>query len=186
MMKKIYSILLITVMCFSMWACSSKEDEQADSVKALSAFSSFPDTIAEFSTIDLEGNTVTNDIFSKYDLTVVNFWGTYCSPCIEELPELADWAESMPDNVQIVGVVVDVESEDSDEYTAAQEIVDKTEAKYQHLLAAGDLDDIVSEIVGVPTTFFVDRDGNMVGDPIVGSDIDGYKQFVEEYLDGQK
>lgn len=186
-MKKIFLVLLIIVLCSSLWACNSKkEEEQTDATKALSAFSTFPDAISEFSTIDLEGNTITNDIFSEADLTIVNFWGTYCNPCINELPELAKWSESMPDNVQIIGIIVDVESEDSDAYPIAQQIVDETGATYPHLLATEEFDNIIGEIVGIPTTFFVDKDGTIIGDPIVGSDIDGYKQFVEEYLNGQK
>lgn len=188
-MKKIISILIIAVLCSSIWACSSKEEkeeEQTDSVQALSKFSSFPDSMSGFSAVDLEGNAVTNDIFSQADLTVVNFWGTYCGPCINEMPGLAEWAESMPDNVQLIGIVVDAASEDSDEYAAAQLIVDETGVKYENLVVTEGLEDIIGELIGVPTTFFVDRDGNIVGDPIVGANINGYKQTVEEYLDGQE
>ena len=81
---------------------------------------SFPSAVNVFSTTDLEGNTVTNDIFSQADLTVVNFWGTFCNPCINEMPELAKWNEEMPDNVQMLGTIVDVETVDSDEYALAQ------------------------------------------------------------------
>lgn len=86
---------------------------------------SFPSAVNVFSTTDLEGNTVTNDIFSQADLTVVNFWGTFCNPCINEMPELAKWNEEMPDNVQMLGTIVDVETVDSDEYALAQQIVEK-------------------------------------------------------------
>lgn len=86
---------------------------------------SFPSAVNVFSTTDLKGNTVTNDIFSQADLTVVNFWGTFCNPCINEMPELAKWNEEMPDNVQMLGAIVDVETVDSDEYALAQQIVEK-------------------------------------------------------------
>ena len=66
-----------------------------------------------------------NDILSQADLTVVNFWGTFCNPCINEMPELAKWNEEMPDNVQMLGAIVDVETVDSDEYALAQQIVEK-------------------------------------------------------------
>ena len=49
-------------------------------------------------------------------------------------------------------------------------------------MAAGEFDDIIYELIGVPTTIFVDKEGNIVGDPIVGADVDGYKAFVEEYM----
>ena len=188
-MRRFFSAALIVVLCICMGACSSKKEEQekqTKTAKALAAFSSFPDTMPEFSTVDLEGNMVTNDLFSQADLTVVNFWATYCNPCIDELPKLAEWSETMSENVQLVGIVTDIGSEDSEEYAAAQQIVEKTEAGYQHLLPGNEFNDIIGQLVGVPTTFFVDKEGNIVGDPIVGADVTGYKKFVEEYFDGQE
>ena len=100
-MKKLCSILLITALCVSMVACGSKSKEkrQVNSIgTTMGNNASFPSAVNVFSTTDLEGNTVTNDIFSQADLTVVNFWGTFCNPCINEMPELAKWNEEMPDN----------------------------------------------------------------------------------------
>ena len=91
-MKKLCSILLITALCVSLVACGSKNKEkrQVNSiVTTMGNNASFPSAVNVFSTTDLEGNTVTNDIFSQADLTVVNFWGTFCNPCINEMPELA-------------------------------------------------------------------------------------------------
>ena len=85
-MKKLCSILLITAICVSMVACGSKNKEkrQVNSiVTTMGNNASFPSAVNVFSTTDLEGNTVTNDIFSQADLTVVNFWGTFCNPCID-------------------------------------------------------------------------------------------------------
>lgn len=73
-----------------------------------------PDKIPAFKAKDLDGNEVTDSIFKEKDLTVVNIWGTFCTPCVEEMPELGEWAKEMPDNVQIVGLVCDIES-DNDE-----------------------------------------------------------------------
>ncbi len=183
-MKKIFSVCLVTVLCSLLWACTPKNGGQADQAEDLPEGSSSADTVSEFAAVDLEGNTVTNEIFSQADLTVVNFWGTYCTPCINEMPELAEWSESMPDHVQIIGVIVDAGSEASEEYAAAQEIAEKTGVKYPNLAVEEGLDDLMSEIVGVPTTFFIDKDGNIVGEPVLGADVDGYKQIVEEYING--
>ncbi|MDO4313479.1 MAG: TlpA disulfide reductase family protein [Eubacteriales bacterium] len=188
-MKKIVSVILIIVLCLGMSACSSKETEkesETEAAKGLSAVSSFPESVPAFSTVDLEGNTVTNDIFSQAELTVINFWATFCNPCINEMPELEDWAKDMPEGVQIIGIIVDVSSQDSDEYAAALQIVEKTGVTYQNLLPTEEFDDIIGELVGVPTTFFVDRDGAIVGEPIIGANVEGYKQYVEDYFDEQK
>ncbi|WP_235839091.1 TlpA family protein disulfide reductase [Clostridium sp. Marseille-P2415] len=139
-----------------------------------------------FTAKDLNGNTVTESIFAKKDLTVVNIWGTFCGPCIEEMPELGKWAKSMPDNVQIVGLVSDIDGDSDKKYhDLAVDIVTKANADFTQIIANDDFKDLMSGIVGVPTTFFVDKEGNVVGDPIVGDDIEGYKKFVEEYLNEQ-
>lgn len=191
MTKRFTSIFLTAVLCVSLCACSTEDDKSTNtqgdnSAKAMSSVSSFPDTMPEFSVTDLDGNTVTNDIFSQVDLTVVNFWGTFCGPCISEMPELGEWSKSMPDNVQMIGIITDVESEDSQEYADAQHFIEQTGANYVHLPVSGDFSELLEHIVGVPTTIFVDKEGNIVGDPIIGVNVEGYKNFVEEYLDGQQ
>lgn len=139
-----------------------------------------------FTTKDLEGNTVTESIFAEKDLTVVNIWGTFCPPCIEEMPELGAWAEEMPDNVQIVGLIVDIAGDDDKEHRdMAVTITEKAGADFLQIIANNDFAEILQGVVGVPTTLFVDKDGNLVGEPVVGAYVDGYKQFVEDYLSGQ-
>lgn len=134
-----------------------------------------------FTTMDLEGNVVTDDIFSQKDLTIVNVWGTYCGPCINEMPELGEWAKELPENVQLIGLVCDGYG---NEDTAAL-IVEQTGADYLQLIANEDFLGLFETIVGVPTTYFVDKDGNIVGEPIIGAYVDGYKNFVEGYFNGQ-
>ncbi|MGN6711178.1 TlpA family protein disulfide reductase [Anaerocolumna jejuensis] len=136
-----------------------------------------------FTAKDLNGNTVTESIFAKKDLTVVNVWGTFCGPCIEEMPELGEWAKSMPDNVQIVGLITDIDGDsDKKHHDLAVQIVSKAKAEFTQIIGNDDLKDLLSGIIGVPTTFFVDKEGNIIGDPIVGADIDSYIKFVEEYF----
>lgn len=180
--KKNFLVVLVVMLCLSMSGCIQHNTTSTTAGKALSAFSSFPTEIATFSTVDLDGNPVDNEIFSKADLTVVNFWGTYCNPCINELPDLGKWSKSMDDNVQMVGIVVDAKSFESDECTTAKEIRKKTGATYTHLIAGSEFDEIIDELVGVPTTFLVDKDGKIVGEPIVGADVDGYKKAVKAYF----
>lgn len=136
----------------------------------------------KFETEDLDGNIITNDIFSQYKLTVVNVWGTFCGPCIDEMPELAQWSEEMPKDVQIIGLVGDIAGkEDTEHLELARQIVKKAKVDFTNLIANEDFVDIMDGIIGFPTTFFVDQNGNMVGEPIVGADIECYKAFVEEY-----
>lgn len=186
-MRKLTILFLGFLLCFCICACGQKKDEDREEKKAVTESlpeeSGVSEAMPAFSVKDLEGNTVTNEIFSEADITVVNFWATYCSPCINEMPELNEWSESMPDNVQIIGVAADVPSEDSDQYALAQQVVEKTGVKFVNLLAGEEFNPVIREIVGVPTTFFVDSEGKFVGSPIVGADVAGYKNFVEGYLD---
>lgn len=140
-----------------------------------------------FTTTDLGGNTVTNVLFSGKDLTVVNVWATYCGPCIDEMDELAAWSASMPENVQLVGLVSDLYSlEDTETLDTAQMICEATGAdSYLHLVPSQDFYPLMSTVVAVPTTFFVDSTGALVGEPIVGANVSGCMAFVEEYLNAQ-
>lgn len=141
------------------------------------------DQMPEFHTIDLDGNAVTNALFSQKELTVVNVWGTFCYPCIEEMPQLAKWSREMPENVQLIGLVTDIEGEgDQKHRDLAKDIVRRAGAEFPQLIANEDFTEWMKGIVGVPTTFFVDKNGQIVGEPIVGADVDGYQKFVEEYF----
>ncbi len=137
----------------------------------------------DFRSEDLFGNLITNEIFTEAELTVVNVWGTFCGPCIEEMPELAGWSGEMPENVQIVGIVGDIEGkEDTEHLELAKAIVEKAGVSFVNMIASDDLKELMSGVVGFPTTFFVDREGNIVGEPVVGADVVAYKAFVEEYV----
>ena len=193
-MKKISALCLAGMLCLGLWACSSSEDgssegssssDSSGTTKQESSENGFPVNMPEFSTTDIDGNKVTNDIFADYDLTVVNFWATYCNPCIDELPELAEWKKELPDNVNLIGLLVDVDEKGSDQYKLAEKIIKETGADYQHLLATEEFDDMISDLVGVPTTFFVDSTGKIIGEPFAGADVDAYKQTVEDYLNGK-
>ena len=193
-MKKISALCLAGMLCLGLWACSSSEDSSSEdssssdlsgTTKQETSENGFPVNMPEFSTTDMDGNKVTNDIFADYDLTVVNFWATYCNPCIDELPELAEWKKELPDNVNLIGLLVDVDEKGSDQYKLAEKIIKETGADYQHLIATEEFDDMISNLVGVPTTFFVDSTGKIIGEPFAGADVSAYKQTVEDYLNGK-
>ncbi len=124
-----------------------------------------------FSGQDLEGNTVSSEIFSSSKLTMINVWATYCNPCLREMPELGELAvDYSPEEFQIIGVISDVE-EDSEEKMKdyAADLVAKTGADYTHLLLNESLYfSLLTEVSAVPTTFFFDSEGNLLN-TIVGS-----------------
>ena len=153
----------------------AESDSSSDDIEV------FPD----FTATDLEGNTITQEIFAEADITVVNIWATYCSPCIEEIPELADWYEEMPDNVQIIGIAADIENEtDESMIRDAEDIIDAAGAEYTNLIPCDGLSSLLDSIPGYPTTYFVDSDGDIVDEPVYGSNVSAYQYIVEQYLDG--
>lgn len=159
-----------------------EDNGQEDDQTAQEESTKFP----AFTAVDLEGNTVTEGIFAQKDLTVLNIWGTFCNPCVGEMPELGEWAKEMPDNVQMVGLIIDINGEEDTEHRdLAVDITSNAGADFTQIIANQDFAPVLKDVLGVPTTMFIDKDGNIVGDSILGADVDGYKKFVEDYFSGQ-
>lgn len=101
---------------------------------------------------------------------MVNIWGTFCGPCIREMPDLGELSREYADKgFQMVGIISDV-SQPEDE--TALEIVDKTEADYTHLVIPDDANmqyRILRNAQVVPTTIFLDKNGNQVGETYPGA-----------------
>ncbi|HAK68510.1 MAG TPA: hypothetical protein DCM57_02495, partial [Treponema sp.] len=142
-----------------------------------------PSALPKFTSVDIEGNKADNSLFAEKDLTVLNIWGTFCGPCIQEMPELARWEKELPENVQIVGLVCDVNSEnDSEGISDAKTILQDAGATFTNIIATDSLNSFLTGVQFVPTTIFVDSKGNVVGDPIVGANMNAYKEAVKSYL----
>jgi len=161
----------------------AKESEKAaESGEKTEDFTVSEDALS-FTAKNLNLEDVDDSIFKDKDLTVLNIWGTFCGPCIQEMPELGEWQRSLPDNVQIIGLVADVAGkEDADHIELANTILDKTNAHFTNIIPNNDFAELLSGVVGVPTSFFINKEGKIVGKPIVGAQVPKYKAFVEEYL----
>ena len=161
----------------------AKESEKAaESGEKTEDFTVSEDALS-FTAKNLNLEDVDDSIFKDKDLTVLNIWGTFCGPCINEMPELGAWAKEMPDNVQIIGLVADIAGEtDEQQIDTAKTILEKTGADFQNIIPNSDFSDLLSNVVGVPTTYFINKEGKIVGKPIVGAQVSKYKSFVEGYL----
>ncbi len=139
--------------------------------------------LGKFTTFDIDGKVATEKIFSKADVTVLNIWGTFCGPCIKEMPELAEWSESMPKNAQLVGLICDINSSaDKKGINSAKNILSKAGCNFTNIIASNDLQNFLQNIQFVPTTILVDKKGNIIGKPIIGADVKKYKTALEKYL----
>ena len=113
--------------------------------------------LGSFSTVDMAGNPVDTSVFAQADLTVLHVWGTYCSPCINEMPQLAAWAKTLPENVQVIGLICDVESTSDKTFKTAEKILSRSGAGFTNILCCRELLPFLQTVTGVPTTFFIDR-----------------------------
>lgn len=136
-----------------------------------------------FNTKTLNNKKVDSSILKDSKLTMVNIWATYCGPCIGEMPELQKlYEEVKKDDVNIIGLVSD--TPDKDNENLAKQIVSKKGVKYDNLIPDKNItDNLLKDVSGVPTTFFVDSEGNIVGDFIVGVvSKTEYKNEIEKRL----
>ncbi len=140
-------------------------------------------TVLSFETIDLDGNPVDSKaLFAKNKVTMINIWGTTCGPCINEMPELEEMNKEFAEKGgAIVGLVDDVWVSNMKYLDEAKEIVNDTGVTFTNLCAWDGYNDALSA-VGTPTTYFVDSDGKILGDPILGASPDKYRERMEEYL----
>lgn len=160
-MKKMICIALAALLALGGTACSSGGGE-------LVSKTPFP----EFSELDTQGNTVTNEIFGEYDATIINFWNNGCGTCIEEMPELeAYYQEFQEQNINLIGVASD-SGESDEQLKTAQDILEKKGVTYTNLSPDPDnafYQDFLSQLTGYPTTYVVDSEGNIIGAPIIGN-----------------
>lgn len=148
------------------------------------------DSVGNFTTTDVQGNTYTESVFADYDLTLVNAFATWCSPCVQEMPELEALRkeyEKKGIKLGIVAVVLDAKTTNGTDENAvkqAQILADKINAGFPFLIP--DENDMNGRLVGiesVPESFFVDREGNIVSDPYVGTNTqEGWSEIVEKEL----
>ena len=122
---------------------------------------------------DLDGNPVKSDeLFSANAVTVVNFWFTTCNPCVGELSELdALNKELAKKGGALIGVNTFTLDGDETAISEAKDVLAKKGVTYQNVYFAsdGEAGKFTTNIFAYPTTYVVDRNGNIVGDPIVGA-----------------
>ena len=122
---------------------------------------------------DLDGNTVKSDeLFSANAVTVVNFWFTTCNPCVGELSELDALNKELAEKGgALIGVNTFTLDGDEAAISEAKDVLAKKGATYQNVYfnSDGEAGKFTTNIFAYPTTYVVDRSGNIVGEPIVGA-----------------
>lgn len=167
----------------------------ASAALALAVFAACAPVLAEtraeernFSARGLDGNAYTRELLGDAKLTVFNVWGTFCPPCLRELPDLGDIAREMKDDgVRVVGLLCDWTdargNESATQIAKARAIADMTKADYLHLL----LNEDVARFLGcvpsvVPQTYFVTRDGEVLGTVVGARSGEEWREMIRAAL----
>lgn len=136
-----------------------------------------------FEGTDMEGNTVSSAVLSQSKLTMINVWATFCGPCLREMPYLGELAsEYDAEEFQIIGIVSDVlEGEDQSE---AERLIRQTGANYTHLLLNESIYyALLTDVTQVPTTFFVDEGGTILGVDVGAKEKSAWEEIINGFLE---
>lgn len=165
---------------------SSQETHESETEEITSG-----ENIGSFTMEDMEGNSYTQEMFADYDITLVNIFTTWCSPCVNEIPDLEKLKNEMSDQgVNVVGIALDTVDEAgnvSDEVIEkAKLLAERTGASYPFLIPdKSNMNGRLSNIFAVPETFFVDKEGNIVGETYTGSrSLEDWEKIVETVRKG--
>lgn len=153
------------------------ETEETASERKAEVESSFDENSIRFTSVDLEGIPVDESIFADADLTVVHIWGTFCGPCIMEMPDYAEFYQNMPEGVNLIGIVCDVTEDDAQGIQDAKEIMDDAGATFLNVCASDTVLPLIEDIQFVPSVFFVDRNGHQVGEMMDGA---SYEDMIQQ------
>lgn len=203
-LKRLGMITILSALAVTTWGCRQQDPQDSTIIaEPDSAVIAEPDStgttqpaatseepsMSNFTSQDLDGNQVDETLFADYKLTMINVWATYCSPCLQEMPDLASISTEYKDKgVQIIGIISDAYDNtgtiSEDKNSLIQEILVQTGANYPQILPSNDL--IYAQLQYmqvVPTTIFVDADGQIVGDTIKGSRPKAeWEAIIDEHL----
>lgn len=183
-MKKAVAVLMILVLLLTAGCRRKAAEAPAEVPEAAAASQPAPTAQAQpaspenaptepieyaftFSAQTLDGETVTEEYFSRYDLVMVNVWASWCGPCRSELSELGQLYKNLPANVGFLSVTVD----DPGDLAAAKALLEENGCAFPCLDGQGSpglMTGFLRKVSAIPTTLFFDSRGNQVGQWIVG------------------
>ena len=125
----------------------------------------------QFEGSDLEGNPVDNSLFAGNAFTVVNFWFNGCKPCVAELGELDKLNKKISEQGgEVIGINVETLDGNEQNIETAKQILETKGASYRNIYfdSASDAGKFSLGIMAFPTTYVIDKNGNIVGEPLLG------------------
>lgn len=183
-LKYVVLALVIIAIAFAAFVFAAIKYVQYENQKMIDSlvFPEAGDQIV-FTTKDLDGNEVkSEELFRGHDLTLLNVWATWCGPCKRELPELGKLAKDFEEkNCQIIGVCMDGD----EEAETARQLLKEAGAEYPNIIAPKNMMDVLP-VVSIPTTYYFDSEGHLIGEPTVGAYVEEYPKRVDEILSSAK
>ncbi len=183
-MKKIFMLLLVSML---LTGCADESPESAaPQAESSGQSSSSQETyVLSFEAKTIDGNEFSSEKLSESKVTMINVWATYCNPCLAEMPDLGEIAQSYDKaDFQIIGIISDVvEAAPQSDIDNAKDLIQQTKAEYPHLLLNQTLfENLVGGVSSVPTTFFVNAKGEVLGYVVGANDKDTWVEIIDELL----
>lgn len=178
MLKRILTSLALLILV----ACSpggSQEAPQASDPALTQA--AFETPLTDVAT----GEVLAENPFTGHAVTMVNFWATFCSPCIEEMPDLGKMSRDLgQEDFRLVGIVADVPGPENQKGAGlAQKIIADTQADFTHVYITPEIQARYGSPQAVPTTLFLNAQGQVIGEPVVGAlSQEDYTKIVRDLL----
>lgn len=170
---------------------SISESEDSVSTSGPNDDNPYYDLDFSFESEDIFGNSINDDVFKNADLTLLNIFATWCPPCVEEMPHLSSLNEEFKDkSFQVVGFCVDLRNTESGEpdneaIATAKELYSNVNSSYPYIIPDETFLNGILFVQYFPTTVFLDKNGKMIGEPVVGANsYEGWKEEITKRLEG--
>jgi thiol-disulfide isomerase/thioredoxin len=164
-------------------AVSTAPDQTAAVTTAAPATDASDTAFVQFTTKTLDGKPFDQTYFAQYKITFINYWGTWCGPCVGELPDLEKLYQKYKGAVGFIGICDDVTVANTDNQQLAVDILGKSGDTYINVMNFNEVADIYGQISAVPNSIIVDSTGKPVSEQIVGAiGNDKYAEYIDKAL----
>ncbi len=174
---------------YKLWQEASTTNNFKDRIKVKEPESPFPSVedgaSVSFETLDLEGSPVTSgELLAGSKITMINIWATWCIHCKEEMEKLEalnkEWADK---GCRIIGICDDAEGDEM--IAEAKKILEEHGVTFPNVRMTEEMSEQLPT-TGLPTSYFVDSEGNILCSPIIGANVDQYSKTLEDLLSGME
>ncbi len=162
----VIAILILSLLLCLAGCGSTAAENTPGSVETVTDSAKESGALNDFTTETLDGSEFSPETLAAADLTVLNIWQTTCPPCIREMPELAELEKELPERVRFVTWCLD------GSYAEEETRSILTDAGFEGttiIAADGDLMTFLQTVQYTPTTVFIDSEGNLIGEPVIGA-----------------